>query len=92
MIRRICASILCALLLVPALAGAESAPLVDDRGVAIANQTPQRVVSLYGSYAEAWTQAGGALVGATEDAAVSYTHLDVYKRQQEPSTGCMAGM
>ncbi len=80
MIRRICASILCALLLVPALAGAESAPLVDDRGVAIANQTPQRVVSLYGSYAEAWTQAGGALVGATEDA-VSERGMDLGKVQ-----------
>ncbi|MBQ8536615.1 MAG: ABC transporter substrate-binding protein [Clostridia bacterium] len=29
---------------------------------------PQRVVSLYGSFAEAWLQAGGSLVGVTEDA------------------------
>ena len=80
MIRRICASILCALLLVPALAGAESAPLVAARGVAIANQPPQRVVSLYGSYAEAWAQAGGTLVGATEDA-VSERGMDLGEAQ-----------
>lgn len=29
---------------------------------------PERVVCLYGSYAEAWMQAGGTLVGVTEDA------------------------
>ena len=47
-----------------------------------------RVVSLYGSFAEAWTLAGGTLTATTEDAIkergldpVSYTHLDVYKRQ-----------
>lgn len=57
-----------ALLLLPSLAGAEGAALVDDRGVAIPTAAPQRVVSLYGSYAEAWAQAGGTLVGATEDA------------------------
>lgn len=57
-----------ALLLLPSLAGAEGAALVDDRGAAIPTAAPQRVVSLYGSYAEAWAQAGGTLVGATEDA------------------------
>lgn len=31
-------------------------------------QPPQRVVSLLGSYAEAWLQAGGSLVGVTQDA------------------------
>jgi len=35
---------------------------------------PQRVVSLYGSFAEAWLQAGGRLVGVTEDA-ISERHL-----------------
>lgn len=30
--------------------------------------TAERVVSLYGSYAEAWLEAGGQLVGVTEDA------------------------
>lgn len=29
---------------------------------------PKRVVSLYGSFAEAWTLAGGAVVGTTQDA------------------------
>ena len=65
-----------ALLLLPSFAGAEGAALVDDRGVAIPSATPRRVVSLYGSYAEAWTQAGGALVGATEDA-VSERDMDL---------------
>lgn len=35
---------------------------------ALCEEFPQRVVSLYGSYAEAWLQAGGSLVGVTEDA------------------------
>ena len=39
-------------------------------------QTPRRVVSLYGSFAEAWTQAGGTLAGVTDDA-VSERGLDV---------------
>lgn len=42
--------------------------LLDDRGVAIPAETPQRVVCLYGSYAEAWILAGGMPVGVTEDA------------------------
>jgi len=37
---------------------------------------PQKAVSLYGSFAEAWLQAGGALAGVTEDA-VSERHLDL---------------
>jgi iron complex transport system substrate-binding protein len=37
---------------------------------------PLKVVSLLGSYAEAWTVAGGALVGATEDA-VSERGMDL---------------
>lgn len=73
--KRLC--LLCiALLLLPSIAGAEGAALVDDRGAAIPATAPQRVVSLYGSYAEAWAQAGGTLVGATEDA-VSERGMDL---------------
>ena len=73
--KRLC--LLCiALLLLPSFAGAEGAALVDDRGAAIPTAAPQRVVSLYGSYAEAWAQAGGTLVGATEDA-VSERGMDL---------------
>jgi len=39
-----------------------------------ASAAAQRVVSLYGSYAEAWLEAGGTLVGVTEDA-VNERHL-----------------
>ena len=42
--------------------------LCDSRGAEIAVQAPQRVVCLYGSYAEAWTLAGGTLCGVTDDA------------------------
>ena len=69
-----------ALLLLPFIAGAEGAALVDDRGAAIPATAPQRVVSLYGSYAEAWAQAGGTLVGATEDA-VSERGMDLGEAQ-----------
>ena len=69
-----------ALLLLPFIAGAEGAALVDDRGAAIPTAAPQRVVSLYGSYAEAWAQAGGTLVGATEDA-VSERGMDLGEAQ-----------
>ncbi|MDD6041852.1 MAG: ABC transporter substrate-binding protein [Clostridia bacterium] len=33
-----------------------------------AAQAPERVISLYGSFSEAWVQAGGTLVGVTDDA------------------------
>ena len=69
-----------ALLLLPFIAGAEGAALVDDRGAAIPTAVPRRVVSLYGSYAEAWAQAGGTLVGATEDA-VSERGMDLGEAQ-----------
>ena len=42
--------------------------LCDSHGAEIAVQAPQRVVCLYGSYAEAWTLAGGTLCGVTDDA------------------------
>lgn len=77
--KRLC--LLCiALLLLSSIAGAEGAALVDDRGAAIPATAPQRVVSLYGSYAEAWAQAGGTLVGATEDA-VSERGMDLGNAQ-----------
>ena len=53
---------------------------MDDRGAAIPTAVPRRVVSLYGSYAEAWAQAGGTLVGATEDA-VSERGMDLGEAQ-----------
>lgn len=48
------------MLLVCATACAEATPTEKAR--------PMRVVSLYGSFAEAWQRAGGTLVGVTEDA------------------------
>ena len=50
--------LLVALSLLPSIAGAEGVAPTDDRGVAIPVAAPQRVVSLYGSYAEAWVGAG----------------------------------
>lgn len=40
----------------------------DDRGAPLPTSAPARVVCLYGSYAEAWAQAGGSLAGVTDDA------------------------
>ena len=77
--KRLLGLLLIALLLLPSIAGAEGA-LMDDRGVAIPTAVPRRVVSLYGSYAEAWAQAGGTLVGATEDA-VSERGMDLGEAQ-----------
>lgn len=59
--------IILAFVLLVGLASAESV-LTDDRGVEITVSTPERVVCLYGSYAEAWMLAGGMPVGVTEDA------------------------
>ena len=77
--KRLLGLLLIALLLLPSIAGAEEA-LLDDRGAAIPTAVPRRVVSLYGSYAEAWAQAGGTLVGATEDA-VSERGMDLGEAQ-----------
>ena len=77
--KRLLGLLLIALLLLPSIAGAEGA-LMDDRGTAIPTASPRRVVSLYGSYAEAWAQAGGTLVGATEDA-VSERGMDLGEAQ-----------
>ncbi len=51
----VCLMMIC--LLLPLHAAASETP-----------KAPARVVSLSGSYAEAWVEAGGTLVGATEDA------------------------
>ena len=50
------------------LPAATLAEFTDDRGQVVDVEAPQRVVCLYGSYAEAWTLAGGTTVGVTEDA------------------------
>ena len=59
--------LLCLLLLL-CLLPAAALGLADNLGVTLDVQSPQRVVCLYGSYAEAWTLAGGTLVGVTDDA------------------------
>lgn len=59
--------LLCLLLLL-CLLPAAALGLADSLGVTLDVQSPQRVVCLYGSYAEAWTLAGGTLVGVTDDA------------------------
>lgn len=56
-----------AVLVLSCCAYAEPA-LFDDRGVEITVRAPERVVCLYGSYAEAWILAGGMPIGVTEDA------------------------
>lgn len=63
----------------------------DDRGYAVTVQSWNRVVSLYGSYAEAWTLAGGTLAAATEDAVNERglelgTDVAVIGTNQNPST------
>lgn len=59
--------LLCLLLLL-CLLPAAALGLADSRGVTLDVQSPQRVVCLYGSYAEAWLLSGGTLVGVTDDA------------------------
>lgn len=61
-------ALLVMLALCPAVSLAE-ASFEDAQGRAFSfDQTPRRVVSLYGSFAETWLLAGGELVGATQDA------------------------
>lgn len=64
MMRRLFALLTLLIALLPSAALA----FTDSRGVEVAEDAPQRVVCLYGSYAEAWTLAGGELIGVTEDA------------------------
>ena len=59
--------LLCLLLLLCLLPTA-ALGAIDSRGAALDVQSPQRVVCLYGSYAEAWLLSGGTLVGVTDDA------------------------
>ena len=61
-----CLSALLLLLLLPQIAWALDFEDAFSRPVSI--ESPKRVVSLYGSYAENWLLAGGELVGVTEDA------------------------
>ena len=75
MFKRIVCGLLAALLLDACAAPAQSvaAPdsaveFVDAQGAQVALQSWDRVVSLYGSFAELWLLAGGTLVGATTDA------------------------
>ena len=65
--RLIFAFVLTLALLLPCTAYCETV-FTDDRGVEITVTSPNRVVCLYGSYAEAWIEAGGMPVGVTEDA------------------------
>jgi len=50
--------------------------LTDSLGRDVSLSPPERVVSLYGSFAESWLLAGGTLCGTTEDA-VSERKLDL---------------
>ena len=59
---------LLALLLLFCVLPAAGLGLADSLGTPLDGQSPQRVVCLYGSYAEAWTLSGGTLVGVTDDA------------------------
>ena len=73
--KRLLCGLLAALLLAACAAPASSAAatdsaveFVDAQGTQVALQSWDRVVSLYGSFAELWLLAGGTLVGATTDA------------------------
>lgn len=75
MFKRIVCGLLAALLLAACAAPAPSAAaqdsaveFVDAQGAQVALQSWDRVVSLYGSFAELWLLSGGTLVGATTDA------------------------
>lgn len=73
--KRLLCGLLAALLLAACAAPAPSAAaqdsaveFVDAQGAQVALQSWDRVVSLYGSFAELWLLSGGTLVGATTDA------------------------
>ena len=73
--KRLLCGLLAALLLAACAAPASSATatdsaveFVDAQGTQVALQSWDRVVSLYGSFAELWLLSGGTLVGATTDA------------------------
>lgn len=50
-----------------AAAPAFAVSFTDAMGRAVEVESPRRVVSLYGSYGDAWLTAGGTLAGATQD-------------------------
>jgi len=57
------------ILLMSSPAGAMAIDFTDALGTHVSlEKTPERVVSLLGSYGDIWLQAGGSLIGATEDA------------------------
>lgn len=60
-------SLLCLLFLLFMLPSALAVDFTDALGREVHVETPQRAVSLYGSYADAWLTSGGALAGATQD-------------------------
>ena len=69
--------------------GAE--PLVMTDYIACGTVVPTRIAAIVSGIAAACAQAGVALVGgetAEHPGPVSYTHLDVYKRQSPRSGGC----
>lgn len=63
--RLVCLILSIVLLSSPAFA---EVTFTDCRGAEITIDSPERVVCLYGSYAEAWIEAGGMPVGVTDDA------------------------
>ena len=60
----------------PSASAPEDGTFEDALGKTVSIKSHDRVVSLYGSFAEAWTLSGGTLVGATQDA-VDERHLDL---------------
>lgn len=63
----------------------------DDMGYPVTVQSWNRVVSLYGSFAETWTLAGGTLTATTEDAIKERgldlgTDIAVIGTNQDPNT------
>lgn len=59
---------------------ADTVTITDSAGKTVEVPTEPKVISLYGSYADAWILAGGELIGVTEDA-VEERELDVGEAQ-----------
>lgn len=56
------------LMLLMLLVSAQAVEFTDANGRMVSVENPQRVVSLYNSYGDAWLQSGGSLVGTIEGA------------------------